>query len=182
MAYEWYVLQTLSGQEQKVRDSLLKRMVAEEVGEYIKEVLLPIERVAEVRNGKKFVQARKLYPGYIFIHMKLYDEDRRPIDKPWYFVRDTQGIIGFVGGDHPEPTPDEEVDSIKEQLAAYEDGERPKVDFSLGETVKVNDGPFLNFSGTIEEIDPERGKLKVVVNIFDRSTPVELEYWQVEKT
>lgn len=180
--HQWFVLQTLSGQEQKVRDSILKRRVAEEMGEYIKEVLVPIEKVAEVRNGRKMVTNRKLYPGYVFIHMRLYDDGRRLIERPWYFVRDTQGIIGFVGGEHPAPTPDEEVDAIKSQLAAFEDGERPKVDFELGETVKVNDGPFLNFSGVIEEIDPERGKLKVVVNIFDRSTPVELEYWQVEKT
>jgi transcriptional antiterminator NusG len=114
--------------------------------------------------------------------MVLLDENNRVIEKPWYFVRETQGIIGFVGGDRPAPTPSDEIESIKAQISESEDTEKPKVNFEVGETVKINDGPFLNFSGMIEEIEPERGKLKVTVNIFGRNTPVELEYWQVEKT
>jgi transcriptional antiterminator NusG len=113
--------------------------------------------------------------------MVLLDENQRLIEKPWYFIRDTQGIIGFVGGDRPTPASPEEVEMIKAQISESEDHEKPKVNYELGETVKINDGPFLNFSGVIEEIDPERGKLKVTVNIFGRNTPVELEYWQVEK-
>jgi transcriptional antiterminator NusG len=113
--------------------------------------------------------------------MALLDENNRVIEKPWYFVRDTPGIIGFVGGDRPTPTSADEISSIKSQVADSEDTEKPKVNFEVGETVKINDGPFLNFSGVIEEIEPERGKLKVTVNIFGRNTPVELEYWQVEK-
>jgi len=113
--------------------------------------------------------------------MLLLDDNKRVIEKPWYFIRETPGIIGFVGGDRPQPSTAEEIATIKEQISESEDQERPKVHFEAGETVKINDGPFLNFSGVIEEIEPERGKLKVTVNIFGRNTPVELEYWQVEK-
>jgi len=181
MRSQWFVLHTLSGQELKVRDSIEKRLKAEEMGAYIREVLVPMERVAEVRGGKKTVTTRKLYPGYVFIDMVLLDENNRLIEKPWYFIRDTQGIIGFVGGDRPSPAAPEEIESIKARVSESEETERPKVTFELGETVKINDGPFLNFSGVIEELEPNRGKLKVTVNIFGRSTPVELEYWQVEK-
>lgn len=181
MKSQWFVIHTLAGQEQKVKDSIEKRIAADEMGEYIKEVLVPMEKVAEVRSGKKTVTTRKLYPGYVFIDMALLDEDNRVRDKPWYFIRDTQGIIGFVGGDRPAPTPGEEIESIKAQISESEDVEKPKVQFDVGETIKINDGPFLNFSGVIEEVDPDKGKLKVTVNIFGRNTPVELEYWQVEK-
>jgi transcriptional antiterminator NusG len=181
MQSQWFVIHTLSGQEQKVKDSIEKRLKTEEMGEYIKEVLVPMEKVAEVRSGKKTVTTRKLYPGYVFINMILLDENQRIVEKPWYFIRDTQGIIGFVGGERPTPTPGDEIESIKMQISDSEDIEKPKVNFDIGETIKINDGPFLNFSGVIEEIEPERGKLKVTVNIFGRNTPVELEYWQVEK-
>lgn len=181
MKNQWFVLHTLAGQEQRVKESLEKRLKSEEMGEYIQEVLVPMEKVAEVRNGKKSVTTRKLYPGYVFINMLLLDDNGRVIEKPWYFVRDTQGIIGFVGGERPTPAAPEEIESIKAQITESEDQEKPKVNFEVGETVKINDGPFLNFSGVIEEVDPTRGKLKVTVNIFGRNTPVELEYWQVEK-
>lgn len=181
MKSQWFVIHTLSGQEHKVRESIEKRMKPEEMGEYIQEVLVPMEKVAEVRGGKKSVTMRKLHPGYVYIHMALYDENRRVIPQPFYFIKETPGAIGFVGGDTPVAATDEEIAQIKEQIADSEDRERPKVSFEVGETIKVNDGPFLNFSGVIEEVDPERGKLKVTVNIFGRNTPVELEYWQVEK-
>lgn len=182
MNSQWFVIHTLSGQEQKVKDTLEKRLKAEEMEEYIQEILVPMEKVVEIRSGKKSVSNRKLYPGYVFINMILLDEQQRIIDRPWYFIRETQGIIGFVGGDRPTPTPTDEIESIKAQISDAEDAEKPKVDFEVGETIKINDGPFLNFSGVIEEIEPERGKLKVTVNIFGRNTPVELEYWQVEKS
>jgi transcription termination/antitermination protein NusG len=181
MQSQWFVIHTLSGQEQKVKESIERRIKAEEMQDYIKEVLVPMEKVAEVRNGKKTITSRKLYPGYVFIDMVLLDDHQKLVEKPWYFIRDTQGIIGFVGGDRPSPTPNEDIESIKAQIAASEDTERPKVSFDIGETVKINDGPFLNFSGVIEEIDPDKGKLKVTVNVFGRNTPVELEYWKVEK-
>lgn len=181
MKSQWFVIHTLSGQEQKVKERIERRVKTEEMGEYIREVLLPMEKVAEVRGGKKTVTKRKLYPGYIFIDMILLNEKQGLVEAPWYFIRDTQGIIGFVGGDRPIPTPPEEIEAIKAKITDSEDVEKPKIDFELGETVKINDGPFLNFSGVVEEIEPERGKLRVSVNIFGRNTPVELEYWQVEK-
>ncbi len=181
MEHQWFVVHTLSGQEQKVKDSIEKRLKTEEMEDYVREVLLPMEKVAEVRGGKKTVTNRKLYPGYVFIDMLLLDDEQRLIEKPWYFIRETQGIIGFIGGDRPTPAPREEIERIKQEISESEDKEKPKVNFEVGETVKINDGPFLNFSGAIEEIDPDRGKLKVTVNIFGRNTPVELEYWQVEK-
>lgn len=181
MQSQWFAIHTLSGQELKVRDNIEKRTKTEEMQEFIKEVLVPMEKVVEVRNQKKTITNRKLHPGYVYIDMVLLDENRRLLDRPWYFIRETTGIIGFVGGERPVPVDRAEMDVIKEQISQSEDSEKPKVNFEVGETIKINDGPFLNFSGVIEEIDPARGKLKVTVNIFGRNTPVELEYWQVEK-
>ena len=154
MQSQWFVIHTLSGQEQKVRESIEKRLKTEEMGEYIKEVMVPMEKVAEVRGGKKTVTARKLYPGYVFVDIALLDENKRVVEKPWYFIRDTPGIIGFVGGERPTPASPEEIATIKAQISDSEDHEKPKVNFEVGETIKINDGPFLNFSGVIEEIEP----------------------------
>ena len=182
MKYQWFVIHTLSGQEMNEKDGIERRLKLQEgVRDYIREVLVPVEKVVEVRGGKKSVSNRKLYPGYVFINVALYGDDKRINDVPWYFIHETQGAIGFVGGERPMPTPDVEVDEIKARIAESEDTEKPRINFVVGETVKINDGPFLNFNGMIEEIDPERGKLKVMVSIFGRNTPVELEYWQVEK-
>jgi transcriptional antiterminator NusG len=181
MQSQWFVIHTLSGQEQKVKESIEKRLKAEEMGDYVKEVMVPMEKVAEVRHGKKTVTTRKLHPGYVYIDIILLDESQRLMEKPWYFVRETPGIIGFVGGERPIAVAPDEIATIKAQIAESEDTEKPKVSFDVGETVKINDGPFLNFSGVIEEVDPDKGKLKVTVNVFGRNTPVELEYWKVEK-
>ena len=135
MEHQWFVVHTLSGQEQKVKESIEKRLKTEEMEEYIREVLLPMEKVAEVRGGKKTVTNRKLYPGYVFIDMLLLDDEQRLIEKPWYFIRETQGIIGFVGGDRPTPAPREEIDRIKQEISESEDKEKPKVNFEVGETV-----------------------------------------------
>jgi transcriptional antiterminator NusG len=180
MSNQWFIIQVLSGQENKVKESIEKRVKTDEMQDCIKEVMVPMEKVVEVRNQKKTVTNRKLWPGYVFVDMVLLDDDKRVIEKPWYFIRETQGVIGFLS-DPPQPTPTEEVDAIKAQISASEETEKPKVNFDVGETIKINNGPFLNFSGVIEEIDPDRGKLKVTVNIFGRNTPVELEYWQIEK-
>ncbi len=182
MKSQWFVLHCHASQEQKARDSILKRIKTDEMEPYIKEVLLPMEKVVEVRGGKKTVTNRKLHPGYVYVEMVLFDENRRLLERPWYFVKDIQGVIGFVGGERPVEVTAEEIATIKEQITDSEDVEKPKVNFDVGETVKINDGPFLNFSGVIEEIDPDKGKLKVTVDIFGRKTPVELEYWQVEKS
>ncbi|HBU60394.1 MAG TPA: transcription termination/antitermination protein NusG [Verrucomicrobiales bacterium] len=181
MPNEWYTIQTLSGQEMKAEKSLRKRIVEEEMSDYIQEILLPMEKVVEVRGGKKTTSQRKLYPGYLFIKMKVYDDERRLLPEPWDFIRNTQGLIGFLGGERPVPTPDAEVEAIKAQITEAEESEKPKVNFEIGEVVKINDGPFQNYNGAVEEIDAQAGKLKVTIDIFGRSTPVELEYWQVEK-
>src|SRR5678815_5681035 len=120
MNNQWFVIHTLSGQEQKVKENIEKRMKAEEMTEFIKEVLVPMEKVAEVRGGKKTVTLRKLHPGYVYIEMALLDENRRILDRPWYFIRETPGIIGFVGGDRPVPVTAEEIAVIKEQIADSE--------------------------------------------------------------
>jgi len=181
MRHQWFVIQCLSGQEMKVKESIEKRLKTEEMEEFVLEILVPQEKVAEVRNGKKIVTTRKLHPGYVYINIALLDEGNRLIPKPFYFIKETQGAIRFIGDDRPLAASQEEIDEIKKRITETEDTERPKVAFAVGETVKINDGPFLNFSGVIEEIEPDKGKLKVTVDIFGRKTPVELEYWQVEK-
>ncbi|MEY2599235.1 MAG: Transcription termination/antitermination protein NusG [Verrucomicrobiota bacterium] len=187
---QWYVVQVLSGQEHKVLDNLTKRIKTEEMGDHVFEVLLPIETVSEIKHGKKTETKRKLLPGYLIVNMWLWDERRDDnqrtvkelVGKTWYFVRDTPGVIGFAGTkDHPTPMLPAEVERIQALVHGTEDKVKPKFSFEVGDTVKVADGPFQNQSGTVEEIDPERGKLRVSVSIFGRNTLVDLEYWQVER-
>ena len=179
---KWYVVQTLSNKEQAVKRYLDRYLVSEEMDNYIKEVLMPTETITEVKNGKKSQKVRKFYPGYVFLHMRLYDEDGQILQNPWYFVNGVDGVIGFVGGNHPTPLKEAEINRILSQVQEADGKEVPKVNYEVGEEVKINDGPFLNLNGNIDEIDPERGKLKVSVSIFGRFTPVELEYWQVERS
>jgi len=179
---QWYALHTLSGQEGKVKKNIEQRIKTEEIGDLIYEVVIPVERVSEVRRGKRVETERKLYPGYVFINMNLRDDQSKLVDRSWYFVRETAGIIGFADGDNPLPMPNEQIDAMLRQMREREEKVMPKVAFAVGDKVKVGDGPFLNSEGIIEEIDPERGKLRVSVSMFGRSTPVELEYWQVEKS
>ena len=181
---KWFVLHTLSGQESKVKDNIERRKVIEEVGDVVGDVLIPSERVSEVKQGRKTTSTRKFFPGYVLAHLALYDfvgGKREIIERTWYFIQETPGIIGFVGGDLPVPLRQDEVEVILHQVEDKQQSVQPKVQFEPGETVKINDGPFLNFNGLIEEVDPERGKLKISVSIFGRSAPVELEYWQVER-
>ncbi len=178
---QWFALHTLSGQEGKVRTYIEKFKKAEELDDAIFEIMLPTEVVSEVKAGKKSTKVRKLYPGYVFIQMRLYGEDGKVINRPWYFVKEVAGVIGFVGGDHPAPLRQSEIDEIKARIEAANGKEVPKVQYTVGEEVKINDGPFANLNGRIDEIDPDRGKLKISVSIFGRFTPVELEYWQVQR-
>jgi transcriptional antiterminator NusG len=179
---QWFALHTLSGQEQKVKTYIEKFKAAEELDDHIVEVLLPTETVSEVKGGKKSSKVRKLYPGYVFIQMRLYDEEGLVMNKPWYFVKEAGGVIGFVGGDRPAALRQAEIDEIKYRIEAATGKEVPKVQYEVGEEVKITDGPFMNLNGRIDEIDPTRGKLKISVSIFGRFTPVELEYWQVQRT
>lgn len=180
---QWYVVHVLAGQEQKVRDNLVKRMKTEEMGDFVYEVVLPTERVSEIKRGKKTETTRKFFPGYLIVNMWLLDENQQLVDRTWYFIKDTPGVIGFAGTkDRPVPMRNSEVDALLAQVREREEGARPKISFTVGETVKVADGPFQNQSGIVEELDPERGKLRVSVSIFGRSTLVDLEYWQVERS
>ena len=178
---QWFALHTLSGQEGKVKSYIEKFKKPEELEDYVFEVLLPTEVVSEVKAGKKSTKVRKLYPGYVFIQMRLFGEDKKLINKPWYFVKETSGVIGFVGGDNPAALRQTEIDEIKARIEAASGKEVPKVSYELGEEVKITDGAFANLTGRIDEIDPARGKLKISVSIFGRFTPVELEYWQVQR-
>lgn len=180
MTKKWYVLHVLSGQEGKVRENLLKRVQMEEMQDYVGDILVPTEKVSEVKQGKRTTLVRKLFPGYVLIEMALQD-DQGLLEKPWAFIKATTNVLGFIGGKNPVPLRPDEVQKILQQIEEKQDRVKPKVVFEPGEMVRITDGPFLSFNGLVEEVDPERGKLKVSVSIFGRTAPVELEYWQVER-
>lgn len=175
MAAKWYVINTYSGNENKVKTNLEQRIKTMKMEEKIFRVLVPSEEVSEIRGGKKKISTKRFYPGYVMVEMDMDDDS-------WYVVRNTPKVTGFVGsGTKPTPLADAEVDSILGQISGAKSKPRPKVSFERGERVKVNDGPFTNFNGVVEDVNLERGKLKVMVSIFGRQTPVELEFVQVEK-
>ena len=174
-ASKWYVIHTQTGAEGKVRANLLSRAETAGMTPSIQQIFIPTEKVSEVKAGKKKITERKFFPGYILVQMELTDES-------WYLVRNTPGVSGFVGsGRKPIPLSENEVGQILRQQEEKTAKPKPKIEFGVGESVRVKEGAFANFNGTIEEINPNRGKLRVLVSIFGRSTPVELEYWQVEK-
>jgi transcriptional antiterminator NusG len=171
----WYVVHTQTGIEEKVKATLEKKVHAEGLQDLITSVIIPTEQVSEVRAGKKKITQRKFFPGYLLVEMDLSE-------KTYLFVKNSPGVTGFIGlGRKPVALPKEEVDNILKRTKDTAAKPSPKIIFEKGEQVRVNEGPFLNFNGTIEEVYPEKGKVKVSVSIFGRSTPVELEYWQVEK-
>ena len=179
---KWYAIQCLSNHEDKVRRYLCKyKEENEEFARCLNEILVPIETVSEVKNGKKRQRDRKFYPGYVFVEMKLFDPQGNLLKNPWYKVKETDGVINFIGRENPTPLGEEEIGRILRQVDEAKGKEVPKVKFGKGEVVKILDGPFLNLTGEIEDIDAEKGTLKVSVSIFGRFTPVELEFWQVEK-
>ena len=181
MKGKWYTVQTLSGKENKAKESIDKRIPREGMEDFIHEILVPQEKVTEIKRGKKSTITRKFFPGYIFVNLDLTDEAGKLREDVWYFIKDTNGIINFLGGDVPIPMTEKEIEDIKLQLAGDTAAVKPKVEFIIGETVKIKDGAFENFEGSITHIDPDRGKLQIEVSIFGRSTPVEVEYWQVER-
>jgi len=171
----WYVVHTQTGSEEKVKTSLENKINSEGLGDIITKVIIPTEQVSEVRSGKKKISKRKFFPGYLIVEMELSE-------KTYLFVKTVPGITGFIGlGKRPMPLPEEEVETILKRTEETQVKPSPKIVFEKGEQVRVTEGPFLNFNGTIDEVHPEKGKIKVSVSIFGRSTPVELEYWQVEK-
>ena len=172
---KWYVVHTQTGLEDKVKSSLESRVTLGGVNDLISKVLVPTEQVSEVRAGKRRVSARKFFPGYLLVEMELNE-------KTYFLIKTTPGVTGFIGlGKKPTALGEKEMDEILKRSEETKVKPSPKIVFEKGEQVRVTDGPFVNFNGTVEEIHPEKGKLKVSVSIFGRSTPVELEYWQVEK-
>ena len=172
---KWYVVHTQTGAEEKAKASLESRMATTALKQYIGEIVVPTEQVSEIRGGKKRITERKFFPGYIIVKMDMSKES-------WYLVKTTPGITGFIGpGRKPTAISDEEVESILRRTEDTEIKPTPKTSFEIGESIRISQGPFANFNGSVMEVYPDRGKLKVSVSIFGRSTLVEMEYWQVEK-
>lgn len=171
----WFIIHTYSGFENKVAESLRTRSEAFGFADRLGQVLIPTEEVVELKNGKKTTSKRLLYPGYVMVEMEM-DEDM------WHQVKETPRVTGFVGGGaKPVPLTADEVNSILYRQSTAAERPRPKVNFEKNENVRIVDGPFTNFSGRVEEVNPERNTLRVMVTIFGRSTPVELDFLQVEK-
>ena len=175
MAKHWYVIHTQTGYEDKVKQALESKIKTMLGTDAISQVLIPIEQVSEIKAGKKRISQRKFFPGYILIEMELTDES-------WYLVKSISGVTGFVGaGARPLPLREDEIEAILKQAKDAKDKPTPKVVFDKGEAIRVTDGPFTNFNGTVEEANLSKGKIKVMILIFGRATPVDLETWQVEK-
>jgi transcriptional antiterminator NusG len=171
----WYIVHTYSGFEGKVKESLRQRAEAMGMSEVIEEILIPTEEVVEVRDGKKTRSTRKFFPGYVLVKMTMSDD-------AWHVVRNTPKVTGFVGtGTKPVPLSETEVQRIVNQISVAAEKPKPKLEFNVGETVRIMDGPFSNFTGQVDEVNEDRSTLKVMVTIFGRATPVELEFLQVEK-
>ena len=174
MAKRWYVVHVYSGFEKKIAQQIKDQAVQNGLGEQFEEVLVPSENVVEVRRGQKVSSEHKFFPGYVLVMMDLTDD-------AWHLVKNTPKVTGFLGSKtKPQPISDAEADRILKQNQEGVERPRPAILFDIGEQVRVADGPFTSFNGTVEEVDEEKGRLKVSVSIFGRSTPVELEYWQIE--
>ena len=176
MALRWYVIHAYSNFENQVKKSLLERIERNGLQDKFGEVLIPTEEVVEMREGQKRRSERKFFPGYVLVQMDLDDET-------WHLVKDVPKVLGFIGGtsDRPAPISDREADSILQRVQEGVDKPRPKVLFQPGEVVRVTDGPFNDFNGVVEEVNYDKSKLRVAVQILGRSTPVELDFGQVEK-
>ena len=175
MSKRWYIVHTYSGHEQKAKQALLERAKVMGHEDAFDEILIPEENVVEVVKGEKRTSKRKFFPGYILVHMELNDDT-------WHIVRDTPKVTGFVGGGtQPTPIDDEEVARMTQQIKEGAAKPKPKILFEEGENVRVVSGPFANFSGFVDEVRPEKEKVRVMVQVFGRATPVELDYMQIEK-
>jgi transcriptional antiterminator NusG len=175
MAKQWYIVHTYSGYENKVRESLKQRADALGMGEAIGEVLIPTEDVVEMRDGNRVISKKKFFPGYVLINMEMNDAT-------WHVVKNTPKVTGFVGSaTSPVPLTQEEVDRIINQVSVAAEKPKPKFQFQRGDAVRIIDGPFSNFQGSVDEVNNDRATVKVMVTIFGRSTPVELDFLKVEK-
>jgi transcriptional antiterminator NusG len=176
MAMRWYVVHAYSGFENRVKQSLVERVARSGVQDKFGEILVPTEEVVEMREGQKRKSERKFFPGYVLVQMEMDDDT-------WHLVKEVPKVLGFIGGtsDRPAPITDREANAILQRVQEGAEKPRPKVLFEPGEVVRVIDGPFNDFNGVVEEVNYEKSKLRVAVLIFGRSTPVELEFGQVEK-
>ncbi len=175
MALKWYIVHTYSGFEDKVKVALEERISSSGKSEYFGQILVPTENVVELVKGKRKTSSRRFYPGYILVQLELNEET-------WHIVNNTAKVTGFLGGnDVPSPVPDEEVEKIIGRMEAGKLKPKPKYYFEEGDEVRVIDGPFNNFTGFVENVNPDKGKIRVMVSIFGRPTPVELEFVQVTK-
>ena len=176
MSLRWYVVQAYSGYEAKVKGMLEERIVREGLESKFGEVLVPTEEIVEMRAGQQRRSERKFFPGYVLVEMEMDDES-------WHLVKDTPRVMGFIGGtaDRPAPITEKEANEILQRVEDSSDKPKPKVLFEPGEVIRVNDGPFADFNGVVEKVDYEKNRVRVSVLIFGRSTPVDLEFSQVEK-
>lgn len=175
MTARWYVLHVYSGFEDKASEAIREKAAKKGLEDRIEEILVPTEEVVEVKRGQRVSTERKFFPGYVLVKVHMDDEI-------WHLIKDTPRVTGFVGaGNKPSPVSEAEAQRIIKQVKEGVESPRPSVTFDIGEEVKVSDGPFASFNGTVEEVDEEKARLKVTVSIFGRATPVELEYSQVEK-
>ena len=176
MAKKWYVVHAYSGFEKNVQKTLKERIEREGMQDYFGQILVPVEEVVDIKNGKHTLSERKFFPGYVLAEMEMTDDS-------WHLVKSTPRVTGFIGGtaNRPLPITQREVDSIMQQIQTGGEKPKPKVQFEVGQRIRVNEGPFADFNGVVDEVNYERNKLKVSVQIFGRETPVELDFMQVEK-
>ncbi len=177
MSGTWYTVKVQPEREEKIRDLMMEQIRSKGLSEQIREILIPTESVQEIRGGRKRVVEQKTYPGYLFLEMDLSDD-------AWYVITETSGVSGFVSANprEPVPLPDDEIGRILQSIDDQKEKPKPKIEFEAGQGVRIKEGPFENYEGVVEEVHPEKGILKVNVHIFGRSTPVELEFYQVERT
>jgi transcriptional antiterminator NusG len=182
MANAWYALRVQSEREEKIKESLLARLRAKGLEQYVSQIVVPAENVSEIKEGKKRVSQQKMFPGYILTEVSTNDQNEVP-EGVWFAIMETPGISGFVGGNRmsPEPLDPNEVQRILNDIESRKEKPKPKVEFEAGNKVRIKDGPFENFDGTVESVDATKWMLKIKVSIFGRDTSIEMEYGKVEK-